>query len=117
MDGVAGSAQHPVEELFHGHMTEATAQVVAFVAGMTGRGKRMVHAHVVGERQAAGDRRPIRKTNPVDVTVTCRKPIQRTLHRPREPPQLEEQMIHGQIERVHHAVLAFVHDPDRRFVP
>lgn len=46
---VRDGTERPVQELLHRHVTEATFDAVAFVAGVTGGCEEIIHAHVVGE--------------------------------------------------------------------
>ena len=101
--GVRDGAQHPVQELLHRHMTEAAFDVVAFVTGATRGREEIIHAHVVRERNA----------ELVAIRISTHKLIEGIANGPRLPGEFEKEVIHRQIERVDHAVFAFVDDPER----
>src|SRR5579871_3675013 len=57
-----------------------------------------------------------REANLVLVGVSLGVKVELVTHCPRIQCKLEERLIHDQIERVHHSVLALVDDPERRAV-
>ena len=110
---VSDRGEHPVEQLLHRHMTEAAVQVVALVARMAGRGEVVHHAHVVREGQAAGHGGAVGELELVSIGIALDEEIEGIADHPWEPPQLEEDVVDREIERIHHPVLTFVHDPER----
>ena len=46
------------------------------------------------------------------VTVPTHEIIEQVAHHPRVVPQIPEHEVDGEVERIHHAVLAFVHHPE-----
>ncbi|MNC08275.1 hypothetical protein D3C75_558560 [compost metagenome] len=54
-----------------------------------------------------------READGICIAVPLHKHVQFITHGPRIHPQLIEQLIDRKIERIHHPVFAFVHDPER----
>ena len=97
-----------------GHIRKAAGQTGLLVAGVAGAGEDVTDAHVVRETDSAGVfGRVIRQADGVLVAVALREQVQLIADGPRVHLHLEEELVHGQIERVHHPVLALVDQPER----
>ena len=139
---VAARGENPIAELLHGHVAEAAGQVGQLVAAAALGREVVVRAHIVAEAEAAGlgvvgavelclvgRRRGLRgidlqrvgrrreigfvDLHLVGVAIAANKVVEQVADQPGIVIELPEHMIDGKVERVHHAVLALVDDPER----
>ena len=96
------------------HIGEAALDAGKLVSGMLRPGEGVGHAHVMREGEPARMLPLLAgEADGISIAVPFDEPLQLAAHRPRIHLQLVEQLVGRQIKRIHHAVLAFVDDPDR----
>ena len=96
-----------------GHVRETAVEAEEFVSRIARAGHMVGHAHVVGETESTGIFRGVSgEAHLVAVGEAFHKPVELIPHDPRIHRHLEEEVVHRQVESVHHAILALVNHPE-----